>query len=82
MEVSRLGVELELLSYLVHLPSWVTLFFFFFCLFRAVPGECRSAWVRGRTGTGAAAASLHHHSHTRSEPCLQPTPQPTETPDP
>ena len=33
--------------------------------------------------SGAVAAGLHHsHSHTRSKPRLQPTPQLTETPDP
>ena len=50
-------------SFLHHLP-----------LFRAAPVAYGSSWARGQIG--AAAASLHHsHSNTRSEPCLQPTPQ-------
>ena len=47
---------------------------FSFCLFRAAPGAYGSSQVRGQLG--AVAAGLHHsHSHTRSEPHLQPTPQ-------
>ena len=38
---------------------------------------------QARGQIGAAAAGLRHsHSHTRSEPHLQPTPQLTATPDP
>ena len=50
-----------------------TLFFFFFCIFRAVPAACGGSQARGRTG--ATAAGLHHsHSNAGSEPCLSPTP--------
>ena len=56
-------------------------FFFFSPLFRAAPLAYGGSQARGRIG--AAATSPHHsHSHARSEPCLQPTPQLTATPDP
>ena len=55
-------------------------FFFVFCLFRATPEAHGGFQVRGQVG--AVAAGLHHsHSHARSEPCLQPTPQLTAMPD-
>ena len=37
---------------------------------------------RAKGQIGAAAASLHNHCNTRSEPPLQPTPQLTAKPDP
>ena len=52
------------------LITWV--FCFFNLLFMATPAAYGSSQARGRIGS--AAASLHH-SHSRSEPCLQPTPQ-------
>ena len=57
-------------------------FFFFFCLFRAVPAAYASFQARGRIG--ARAASLcHSHSNPRSKPHLQPQlPQLTATWDP
>ena len=46
----------------------------FFCLFRSAPAAYGGSQARGRIG--AVAAGLHHrHSNTRSQPCLQPTPQ-------
>ena len=54
-------------------------FFFFFLLFRAAPEAYRSSQARGLIGATAAG---HSHSHTGSEPCLQPTPQLTATLDP
>ena len=59
-------------------------FFFFFlvsCLFRAAPAAYRGSEARGPIG--AVAAGLHHsHSHSGSEPHLQPTPQLTTMLDP
>ena len=59
-------------------------FFFFFFLpifFRAVPTACEGS--QARDVIGAVAANLHRsHSNTGSEPCLQPAPQFTATPDP
>ena len=53
----------------------------FFGLFRATPVAYGSSQARG--GIRAAAAGLHHsHSNVGSEPCLQPRPQLTATPDP
>ena len=55
--------------------------FFFFLLFRVVPGAYGGSQARGRNG--ATAAGLHHsHSNTGSKPRLRPTPQLTATPDP
>ena len=54
-------------------------FFFFFCffflLFKAALAAYRSSWARGQTG---AEAGGHSHSHTRSQPHLQPIPQLTQ----
>ena len=56
------------------------LFFFFFCLFRAIPTAYGSSQARGQIR--AIAAGLHHsHSNVGSEPCLWHTPQ-DATPDP
>ena len=56
-------------------------FFFFFCLFRAVPAAYGSSQARGRIG--AAAACLHHsHSSATSELNLRPTLQLTAMSDP
>ena len=59
-------------------------FCLFFCLFafpRAAPAAYGGSQTRGPIG--AAAAGLRQsHSNAGSEPCLQPTPQPTATPSP
>ena len=47
--------------------------------FRATPDAHGSCQARGQIG---AAATGLHHSNTRAEPSLQPTPQLTATPDP
>ena len=55
----------------------------FVCLFvfRATPTAYGGS--QARSLIRATAASLHHsHSKARSEPCLQPTPQLTATPNP
>ena len=54
---------------------------FVFCLFRAAPMAYGGSQVRGLIGA-VANGLLKSHSNTRSEPCLQPTPQLTATPDP
>ena len=66
-------------------PSWGSLFFFFFfwsfCLFRPVPVAYGGSQARGLIGP--IAAGLHQsHSNDRSEPCLPPTPQLMQTPNP
>ena len=53
---------------------------FFVCLFRAIPSGYGGSQARGRIGT-AAADLRQSHSSPGSEPCLQLTPQLTETPD-
>ena len=62
-------------------PPLQDLFLFFLSFFfTATSVGCASSWARGPIS--AAAANLHHnHSNARSEPCLQPTPQLTATPD-
>ena len=55
--------------------------FVFFLLFRAIPSAYGGSQARGLIG--AVATSLYHSQrNARSEPCLRPTPQLTETPDP
>ena len=54
---------------IVSLFLFFFLFFFFFLLFRAEPAAYGSSQARAQIG--AVAAGLHH-SHARSEPCLQP----------
>ena len=53
--------------------------FFFFGLFRAAPTAYRSSQARGQI---RAVVASHSHSHAKSEPHLQPTPQLTATQDP
>ena len=54
---------------------------FIFCLFKAAAAAYGDS--QARSPVGAVAASLHQsHSHARSEPPLQPTPQLTAMPDP
>ena len=52
--------------------------------FLSFQGRTHGIWKFPARGLiGAAAVGLHHsHSHTGSEPCLQPTPQFMATPDP
>ena len=53
----------------------------FFLLFRAA--SMAYGGSQASSQIGAAAAGLHHsHSNSGSKPCLQPTPQLTEIPDP
>ena len=81
-------VLLELRDYLIknlttHIFIHFLLFFGHFCLFafsRAAPAAYGGSQARGLIG--AVATSLHQgHSHTGSEPRLQPTPQLTATLD-
>ena len=54
---------------------------FLFFLFRAELAAYGGSQARGQMR--AVVTGLHHsHSHTRSELCLQPTPQLTAMPDP
>ena len=74
--------------------QWVLYIYIFFCLFVVVvivvvvvvaiswaaPAAYGGSQARGRIG--AVATGLHQsHSNAGSEPCLQPTPQLTATPD-
>ena len=66
---------------LISTFSSITIFFFFFGLFRAAPTAHRGSQARGQIR--AIAAGLYHsHSNARSEPCLRPTPQLKAIPDP
>ena len=63
---------------------FLSLVFFFFCLF-AISWIAPTAYggSQARGPIGAVAASLHQsHSNSGSEPSLQPTPQLTAMPDP
>ena len=56
-------------------------FILFYLLFRAALAAYGDS--QARVPIGATVASLHHsHSNTISKPHLQPTPQPTATPNP
>ena len=56
--------------------------FFVFLLFRAAHVAYGGLQARGPIGaTGAGLRHSHSHSHIRSKPCLQPTPQVTSMPD-
>ena len=60
-------------------------YFLFFCLFLSFSGAAPTAYggSQAKDPIGAVAAGLHHsRSNAGSEPCLQPTPQLTATPDP
>ena len=56
-------------------------FFFSFYLFRAIPAAYGGTQARGLI-RGTTAGLRHSHSDVRSEPCLQPIPQPMAMPDP
>ena len=56
-------------------------FFFVFCLLRAAPAAYGTSQARGPI-RAVAPGLCQSHSNARSEPCLQPTPQLTSTPDP
>ena len=60
-----------------------TILFFFglFTISRAVPVAYGGSQARGRIET-VATGLRHRHSNMGSEPCLQPAPQLTATPDP
>ena len=74
-------------SYLFYfITFYFILFYFIFCLLSSLGCIC-IMWSYGGSQAkgwiGASAAGLHHsHSNLGSEPCLQPTPQHTTTPDP
>ena len=52
----------------------LSIFFFFFCLFKATLASYGSSQARGQIR--AVATGLHHsYSNTRSKPCLWPIPQ-------
>ena len=75
------GTELEPTSLFYFILVYFILFYFIFNLFRAALMAYGGSQARGQIG--ATDASLHHsHSNARCEPCLQPTPQLTTTPDP
>ena len=54
---------------------------FVFCLLRSALVAYGGSQARGLT-RAIAAGLRQSHSNTRSEPCLQPTPQLKATPDP
>ena len=56
-------------------------FFFFFLLCRAAPVAYGGPQARGQI-IATAATPCHSCSNTGSEPCLQPIPRLTATPDP
>ena len=79
--ISNVLSELEKWNRKRKLDLMIPFFFFFFCLFMAVPAAYGRS--QARVKSGAIAASLHHsHCHTRSETHLQPTPQLTATLNP
>ena len=60
---------------------FILFYFYLFAFSRATPAAYRGSQARGLIR--AVAASLHQsHSNVGSEPCLQPMPQLTATPDP
>ena len=75
------SLEVQVIGFLsnkVFTLRYVPLFYY---LFRAAHTAHGSSQVRGYIG--AAATGLNHsHSNSGSKPCLQPTPQLRETPDP
>ena len=77
-------VGISLVSEVEHLFIFFFFIFFFFCLLPflwAAPAAYGGSQARGQIG--ATAAGLHYsHSNTRSEQCLQPTPQLTAMLDP
>ena len=76
-----LQLNILLVSVSLHPPIFCLFFFFFLAISWASSAAYAGSQVRGRIA--AIAASLRHsHSNTRSELCLQPTPQLTATPDP
>jgi len=85
MTFSRLGVLNAFLTYnFFQLTIGFNFFFFFFCLFAiswAAPAAYEGSQTRGPIGP-VATGLRQSHSNTGSEPCLQPTPQLTATPDP
>ena len=79
-EAFRGSTSLPTLS-IVSPYIFLVFIYLFFVFSRATLAAYGGSQARGLIGT--TAASLHHrHSHARSEPHLQPTPQPTATLDP
>ena len=77
--ITRRGFRL--FGWVFFLLLFLFVLFCFILLFRATPVACVSS--QPGVPIRATAASLHHsQKNTRSEPCLQPTPQLTATPDP
>ena len=77
--------------FFIHPARLIIIFFFVFCLFVVVVVVVAISWAapaayggsQARGPIGAVATGLRHsHSNTKSELCLQPTPQLTATPDP
>ena len=74
----RLLCGLDMLQMYYHLFS--TFFFFFFCLFAiswAAPTAYGGSQARGPI-RAVATGPRQSHSNARSEPCLQPTPEPQQ----
>ena len=76
-------MDINLTKYVEDLyeENYKILFFFFLAISWPTPTAYEGSQDRGRIG--AVAAGLRHsHSNAGFEPCLQPTPQLTATPDP
>ena len=83
LKFSSWGMPLDLMPYSLISPCIFCLSGFadFFFFFRATPAAHGGSQARGRIRAAAAGLQLRH-SNTRFEPCLQPTPELTATPDP
>lgn len=74
-------LDFNLQSQIAHRLTTVSLFPFYFCLFRVAPTAYGGSQATGQIG--AVATGLHHsHRNVRSEPPLQPAPQLTAALDP
>ena len=78
------GIDLIIKCKMLDVNFYNAFLFFFlvfwsFCPFRAPPMAYGGSQGRGLI---RAVAANHSHSHAKSKPCLQPTPQFTATPDP
>ena len=69
------------LSLYIYIYTCILFYFIFLCIFRAVPAAYGGSQARRPIGD-VAAGLRQSHSNAGSEPCLQPTPQLTEAPDP
>ena len=70
-------IHFKLVQVTHGIREWFS-FLFLFCFFRASLVAYRGS--QAMVGIGAAVAG-HSHSHARSKPCLQPTPQLMAMPD-